>query len=631
MRLINVRTFRIHRFQGRNVPPYAILSHTWTKDEVSLQDWHAGRGKPKQGFKKIRFVCEQARRDRLGWAWVDTCCIDQTSSAELSEAINSMYRWYRESHVCYAYLEDVMGSEDREPPLQHPSAQHPSGRFRARFQTEFQTNFRERYQAQFEASRWFTRAWTLQELIAPRNVVFYDCRWERIGNRSKGNIAKLISTITNIPLGVVQGTQSPSQYSVAQKMSWAAHRSSTRPEDVAYSLLGLFDINMPLLYGEGDKAFVRLQEEILRETDDHSLLCWTVPSSSPRAWTLEGIFAKSPDDFAGSSDIRGHLFDSGSPSAVTNRGLQTRLGLAERRYGDSSHLYHDNAACSVYDAALNAGRYDSRNICVSQVSIILVRTPQITSRHLQSINRYARLVTSELGLVQMEGHHAEETEALRSQAELTYIHKTLLSWEQDRFGVGGIHLQNIPICKALVPFRQSPEGSGQICDYAVSAVLHSEATGILDDATTVDVTTNPQDSITWSPVYGCIRFGEKLSKTPMLPYIVVFKMKSPIRPESFDILLAWDSQNIHFSLGPGTAHSFATQTRKKIIGWPNHRKRQGNIWEMYGEVAKTREVIGDYCAELTLIREDPKTTAGEAAGNRLHLLIRASITKKEAD
>ncbi|KAF3054854.1 Vegetative incompatibility protein HET-E-1 [Daldinia childiae] len=109
MRLLDVDTLELHEFMGGNIPKYqyAILSHTWAEEEVSLQDLQAGRGPSKQGYEKIVLTCKQAKQHGCKWAWVDTCCIDKTSSAELSEAINSMYQWYEECAVCYAYLIDV--------------------------------------------------------------------------------------------------------------------------------------------------------------------------------------------------------------------------------------------------------------------------------------------------------------------------------------------------------------------------------------------------------------------------------------------------------------------------------------------------------------------------------------------
>jgi hypothetical protein len=193
--------------------------------------------------------------------WIDTCCIDKSSSAELSEAINSMFRWYRDSEVCYAFLSDV---DADEPPSADKST--------------------------FQQSRWFTRGWTLQELIAPGVVYFYGAGWKQIGSRE--TLLELIVKITRIsPEYFSNGDLS--QFSAAQKMSWAATRKTTRIEDIAYCLLGLFDINMPLLYGEGEHAVVRLQEEILRQFEDDSLF------SHGHA----NILAPSPWWFRGSKDI----------------------------------------------------------------------------------------------------------------------------------------------------------------------------------------------------------------------------------------------------------------------------------------------------------------------------------------
>ncbi|KAI0011358.1 heterokaryon incompatibility protein-domain-containing protein [Xylariaceae sp. FL0662B] len=363
MRLINTDSYEIHEFQEADVPRYAILSHTWGEGEVVFQEMQAGRPVKKLGYEKIDLTCKQACRDGLEWAWVDTCCIDKTKSAELSEAINSMYHWYEQADVCYTYISDGVDVE-------FPYTRNVDGPDSRR------------------VSRWFTRAWTLQELIAPRRVAFYDREWKLIGYRGEARIERIISSITGIPQQLIQGARSLSQYSVAQKMSWAAHRSCTRLEDVAYCLLGLFDINMPLLYGEGDKAFTRLQEEILKQIDDHSLLCWTVPRSSPRAWTLESVFAKSPQDFAGAGDITGDLFDSGSPSVITSWGLQTRVHLAEKPYHYAySHLAH----CDVFEAALNAAQCDSKKIPTKQVSILLIRRRPITPYHSRTSNRYTRV------------------------------------------------------------------------------------------------------------------------------------------------------------------------------------------------------------------------------------------------
>ncbi|OCK96314.1 HET-domain-containing protein, partial [Cenococcum geophilum 1.58] len=242
MRLLNSRTLQLEEFIGdANVPPYAILSHTWGEEEVTLRDMisTAGSLKEKKGFKKIQNCCSQALADGLHWAWVDTCCIDKTSSAELSEAINSMFRWYSRSKVCYAYLTDVPydGFDDSLP-----------------------------------KSRWFTRGWTLQELLAPSSVVYYSAEWTRIGDNE--DLISVLRNVTRIDEGILSRTKGLDWISVAEKMSWAATRETTRVEDMAYCLLGIFDVNMPLLYGEGERAFQRLQEEILRNSQDQSLFAW---------------------------------------------------------------------------------------------------------------------------------------------------------------------------------------------------------------------------------------------------------------------------------------------------------------------------------------------------------------------
>ncbi|KAK3369299.1 heterokaryon incompatibility protein-domain-containing protein, partial [Lasiosphaeria ovina] len=244
MRLLHTTELRLVEFQGQRIlppaiPPYAILSHTWAEEEVSFQDIQQGLAQSRRGFEKVAGACAQAVQDGFEYLWIDTCCIDKSSSAELSEAINSMFRWYRDAEVCYAFLSDVDADES-------PSSEASS----------------------FRKARWFTRGWTLQELIAPGVVYFYGAGWKQIGSRE--TLLNLIVDITGISESYFT-TGDLTQFSAAQKISWAAYRETTRVEDEAYSLLGLFDINMPLLYGEGERAFQRLQEEILRQFEDDSL------------------------------------------------------------------------------------------------------------------------------------------------------------------------------------------------------------------------------------------------------------------------------------------------------------------------------------------------------------------------
>jgi Heterokaryon incompatibility protein (HET) len=228
-------------FIGDDVPRYAILSHTWgpDSDEVTFKDLVDGTGKTKPGYDKIRFCGEQASRDSLQYVWVDTCCIDKSNSSELSEAINSMFRWYQNAARCYVYLPDVS-----KPP----------------FDANTIHSNQPRWEPAFRKSRWFTRGWTLQELIAPASVEFFSKEGENIGN--KNSLERSITDITGIPVKALRGC-SLSSFSVAERLSWQDSRETKRKEDKAYSLLGIFDVSMPLIYGEGrEKAFKRLREEI---------------------------------------------------------------------------------------------------------------------------------------------------------------------------------------------------------------------------------------------------------------------------------------------------------------------------------------------------------------------------------
>ncbi|KAF2192389.1 HET-domain-containing protein [Zopfia rhizophila CBS 207.26] len=227
-----------------NIPPYAILSHTWGEDdeEVTFKDFAEGSGKSKAGYRKIQFCGKQAARDGLQHFWVDTCCIDKSNNTELSEAINSMFRWYRKAAKCYVYLSDVSAKDYNQV-----------NQF---FQWTWEPAFRE--------SRWFTRGWTLQELIAPPSVEFFSLEGKKLGCRK--SLEGQIHEITGIPIQVLQGS-SLSNFSVKERMSWAGKRETKREEDGAYCLLGIFDIHMPLIYGEGkNNAISRLREEIDRRS-----------------------------------------------------------------------------------------------------------------------------------------------------------------------------------------------------------------------------------------------------------------------------------------------------------------------------------------------------------------------------
>ncbi|PIL28754.1 hypothetical protein GSI_08798 [Ganoderma sinense ZZ0214-1] len=215
--------------------------------------------------EKIRKACEIARRDGYRYIWVDSSCIDKTSSSELSEAINSMFNWYRDAQICYAFLKDVPSNEDVRT----------KGRIPLRFPLVAFADDEEKERAmdsKFRRSRWFTRAWTLQELIAPPMVVFLSQDWEGLG--TKHSLANLITEITNIDQDILTHKKALANETIAKRMRWAASREATRIEDEAYSLLGIFGITMPTLYGEGEHAFQRLQEAILQRIPDISLFAW---------------------------------------------------------------------------------------------------------------------------------------------------------------------------------------------------------------------------------------------------------------------------------------------------------------------------------------------------------------------
>ncbi|KAH8680629.1 hypothetical protein BX600DRAFT_490989 [Xylariales sp. PMI_506] len=225
------------------LPPYAILSHTWgqDKDEVTFQEVSQSQGSTKTGYRKIEFCGKQAAADGYTHFWVDSCCIDKSNNAELSEALNSMFRWYQNAARCYVYLADVSIISRDEGGLNLARSSWISA---------------------FKKSRWFTRGWTLQELVAPSNVQFFSAEWQQLGD--KESLVQDLYEITGISVGALQGTPL-SEISADVLMSWSAGRQTKRGEDMAYCLLGMFNVYLPPIYGEGkEHALLRLKEEIAK-------------------------------------------------------------------------------------------------------------------------------------------------------------------------------------------------------------------------------------------------------------------------------------------------------------------------------------------------------------------------------
>jgi hypothetical protein len=282
MRLLNTETLDLVEFVGSNIPSvYGILSHTWSQvpdEELLFADVKSpsfrtdAKWKSHPGYKKVKRFCNICADFGFKWAWADTVCINKSDSAELSEAINSMYAWYRDSTMCIVYLADYHKISKRGSVLIGGGASRP-----------------EPVRESFWKSRWWTRGWTLQELVAPRVVKFYEAQWDFVANKTE--LIDEIAQRERINHLVLEGA-SPSICNIAERMSWAARRKTTRIEDMAYSLLGIFDVKMPFLYGEGIQAFRRLQEEIIKSSEDDSLLAWNDGGLSQF-----GVLADSPARF----------------------------------------------------------------------------------------------------------------------------------------------------------------------------------------------------------------------------------------------------------------------------------------------------------------------------------------------
>ncbi|KAL5318058.1 hypothetical protein ACEPPN_015162 [Leptodophora sp. 'Broadleaf-Isolate-01'] len=319
MRLLQCKTdgdFSLIEFFESDIPKYAILSHRWGPEEVTLADLKNGNGKKMAGYGKIQFCGDQAKRDGLQYFWVDTCCIDKSNSTELAEAINSMFRWYHDATKCYVYLPDV-----------------------SRPRTDSADGSNEDWVSIFRKSEWFRRGWTLQELIAPASVDFFCKEGRLLGN--KASLERHICEVTSIPAQALRG-RPLSDFSVAERLSWAASRETFRQEDKAYSLLGIFDVNMPLIYSEGkDKAMQRLREEIEKASKGHKCEDFSVTFSLSDAFDVEHFVAREDE----LSRIHKALRGDGSRRAVVLQGLggigktQLSIAYAKRHKDDYSAIF----------------------------------------------------------------------------------------------------------------------------------------------------------------------------------------------------------------------------------------------------------------------------------------------------
>lgn len=363
------------------IPPYAILSHTWGKDEVTLQDMQ-GFGvkmlstasrmnllKAKQGLQKVLNAAKLSASEGYDWIWIDTCCIDKTSSAELSEAINSMYRWYQDSEICYVYLADTTVGDE-----------------------ELQNSSDDSLIQLIRDSRWITRGWTLQELIAPRTVSFYSKDWSFIGKSNEDHIMRPLAEATGIDIGVLSGDIVTQEVSVANRMRWASKRKTTRQEDMAYCLMGLFSVNMPLLYGEGRaRSFIRLQIEILQATDDQTIFAWSAPPGEKYYREASGLLAESPEYFQDAPSMypmpNWYQPESSTPWSMTNRGLMVQLYLRASKSGTNAKGESADDFVAVLDCCADIKRRDQ-----SGREWIHEYSPAISLRRLWG-DQYARVHT----------------------------------------------------------------------------------------------------------------------------------------------------------------------------------------------------------------------------------------------
>jgi len=407
MWLINTTSLELESVEHLGNVSYAVLSHTWLGGgEPSHQDFklQSYSGKiEERSFAKVHRTCEFARKQGIPYAWVDTCCIDKTSSAELTEAINSMFKWYQEAAVCYVYLCDLEEEDGRDL-----------------YDVLKQTK-----------CRWFRRGWTLQELIASRQIQFYDRSWNLRGD--KVSLQRTLSAITKIDEEVLADSSLLPTIPVARRMSWAAKRQTTREEDLAYCLLGIFNVYMPLIYGEGTRAFLRLQEAIAQDNSDLSLFAWTAHDERFAGLKYRGLMAESPLEFKRCTDIRSARGPAWQKDeyTITNKGIRLTAALAE------------NKSNGMIDYLLGLQCYDGRNQLPSgqhgPVFIRLTRTPTGFVRHAADLPVVSPIMLSllePLSLYVAKTISARESQALERSLSQPFQLTLVKSLPDDRYGAG---------------------------------------------------------------------------------------------------------------------------------------------------------------------------------------------------
>ncbi|KAK3661195.1 hypothetical protein LTR56_000318 [Elasticomyces elasticus] len=358
MRLLNTSTFELEYYEDVNlVPEYAIFSHKWYTggEEVILLDFQRpGNAPHKKGFSKLQGLCSVAAAKGHRFVWCDACCIEKSNEVELSKSINSMFRWYQNAAECIAFLGDVGGDDGRL--LEH--------------------------------SIYFKRGWTLQELIAPQDMTFYDQHWNCLG--TKKDLLDALSNITRIPRDVLSHHRHFSTCSVAQRMSWASDRETREVEDQAYSLMGLFDISLKLIYGEGEKAFIKLQREIIASSADQSIFSWKLDNRKHRAGS--SLLAPSPHAFAECGNI--------VPTSVQKPYSLTNIGL-------SIQWYTWPHSMETYLAFLDCSEVGSPR---SEIAILIAKLP--------TADQYLRVTDWENGSVFRDEAPSTDERRLRKSRQI---------------------------------------------------------------------------------------------------------------------------------------------------------------------------------------------------------------------